>query len=88
MGKFTEDPGIGSSLPEGALYPLTFPETLSTKNHSFARGGGGMEGFPPLHAIARNATDVTVNAASQEIHEGLAKRRDFSCWFLGALLSS
>jgi hypothetical protein len=40
-GNITDDPGIGSSLPEAARNPLTLPEKFSTMNHSFAAGGGG-----------------------------------------------
>src|SRR6266576_3854531 len=36
--KLTDDPGIGSRWPDGALNPSTCPEKLSTKNHSKAVG--------------------------------------------------
>ena len=64
--KLTDDPGIGSRWPDGALNPSTCPEKLSTKNHSEAVGGGGfVEELPaPPHATAKIASDVAASITS------------------------
>src|SRR5205823_7902572 len=67
--KLTDDPGIGSRWPDGALNPSTCPEKLSTKNHSKAVGGGGfVEELPPPHATAKIASHVAaVSPASASV---------------------
>src|SRR5947209_17070153 len=63
--KLTDDPGIGSRLPDAALNPSTCPEKLSTKNHSEAVGDGGLiEELPPLHATSKIASHVAASIAS------------------------
>jgi len=63
--KLTDDPGIGSRWPDGALNPSTCPEKLSTKNHSKAVGGGGfVEEVPPPHATAKIASHVAASITS------------------------